>query len=115
MEIYDKSANKQGPFESDHNLNVKPAIKPEVILMDINMPVMDGFEAARAIRRFEHASASSRATIIAVTGLGDRMAQEQAFASGMDSSLTKPIKMREVTASLFGLRRTDHRWTSHVS
>lgn len=52
--------------------------------MDINMPVVDGFEAARAIRRFEKASGNPRATIIAVTGLGDTSAQEQSFTSGMD-------------------------------
>lgn len=72
--------------------------------MDINMPVMDGFEAARAIRRFEHASGSPRATIIAITGLGDTSAQEQAFASGMDLFLTKPVKMKEVTAIFSRLR-----------
>lgn len=65
--------------------------------MDINMPVVDGFEAARAIRRFEKASGNPRATIIAVTGLGDTSAQEQSFTSGMDLFLTKPVKMKELT------------------
>lgn len=77
-----------------------PAGKPEVVLMDINMPVMDGFEAARAMRRFETASGSPRATIIAITGLGDTSAQEQSFTSGMDLFLTKPVKMKEVTGIL---------------
>jgi CheY-like chemotaxis protein len=109
VESYKNSANQQHPSEGGYSSNVKSGIKPEVILMDINMPVMDGFEAARAIRRFEHASGSSRATIIAVTGLGDRMAQERAFASGMDLFLTKPVKMKDVTAIVSGLRRTDHK------
>jgi CheY-like chemotaxis protein len=66
---------------------------------------MDGFEAARAIRRFEHAtSGCERATIVAVTGLGDVAAQERAFASGMDLFLTKPVKMRELREVLEGVR-----------
>jgi CheY-like chemotaxis protein len=75
--------------------------------MDINMPVMDGFEAARAIRRFENASGCSRAVIVAVTGLGDASAQETALASGMDVFLTKPVKMKEINALLSKLRVGD--------
>ena len=68
------------------------------------MPLMDGCEAARAIRRFEHSSGCDRATIVAVTGLGDIAAQERAFASGMDLFLTKPVKMKEVRDVLEGVR-----------
>jgi CheY-like chemotaxis protein len=44
---------------------------------------------------------------VAVTGLGDTSAQEQAFASGMDLFLTKPVKMKEMTAILSKLRESD--------
>ncbi|PIA89364.1 Histidine protein kinase 1 [Cercospora beticola] len=77
--------------------------KPEIILMDINMPIMDGFEATRAIRNFEQSAKVPRAAIIAVTGLGDTNAQDEAFACGMDVFLTKPLRMKdllEVFASL---------------
>lgn len=80
-----------------------PTKKPEIILMDINMPIMDGFEATRAIRNFEKSSKVPKATIIAVTGLGDTNAQDEAFACGMDLFLTKPVRMKdlhEVFASL---------------
>jgi CheY-like chemotaxis protein len=107
VEIYERFAKQQHPLDSGHDPNAKLAIRLEVVLMDINMPVMDGFEAARAIRRFEHANGSPRATIIAVTALGDTTAQEQAFASGMDLFLTKPVKLKEVTAILSGLRGSD--------
>lgn len=75
--------------------------------MDINMPIMDGFEAARAIRRFENASGSPRATIVAVTDLGDISAQEQAVASGMDMFLTKPVKMKEMAIIMAKLQGMD--------
>jgi len=105
LEVYEQAAkqerSKDGEFRS------KLAIKPEVILMDINMPVMNGFKSARAIRRFEIASGCPRAIIVAVTGLGDASAQEEAFASGMDLFLTKPVKMKEMTAMLAKIREPD--------
>ncbi|KAM0721530.1 hypothetical protein Q7P37_002455 [Cladosporium fusiforme] len=104
VSVYEKAArndrSSDDSLNSDHGADVRLAGKPEVVLMDINMPVMDGFEAARAIRRFEKASGTPRATIIAVTGLGDTAAQELSFASGMDLFLTKPVKMKELTEIL---------------
>jgi CheY-like chemotaxis protein len=100
-------ASPQPALPSGHHHHHHHLKKPEVILLDLNMPLMDGFEAARAIRRFEKSSGCSRATIVAVTGLGDIAAQEKAFASGMDLFLTKPVKMKEVTAVLEKLRRKD--------
>lgn len=105
LDVYQKAA-KQERLE-DGDLQSKLAIKPEVVLLDINMPVMNGFESARAIRRFEIASGCPRAMIVAVTGLGDAAAQEEAFASGMDMFLTKPVKMKEMTAMLAKIREGD--------
>ena len=88
---------------SDPHVDMTTMRKPEIILMDINMPIMDGFEATRAIRNFEQFAKVPRATIIAVTGLGDTNAQDEAFACGMDLFLTKPLRMKdllEVFASL---------------
>lgn len=104
VDIYEQAAKHEHPEDSDAQSTL--AIKPEVVLMDINMPIMDGFEAARAIRRFENASGCPRAMIVAVTGLGDASAQETAFASGMDMFLTKPVKMKEMTAMLTKIRET---------
>lgn len=105
LDVYQKAA-KQERLE-DGDLQSKLAIKPEVVLLDINMPVMNGFESARAIRRLEIASGCPRAMIVAVTGLGDAAAQEEAFASGMDMFLTKPVKMKEMTAMLAKIREGD--------
>lgn len=111
VEIYEKAARQNrpsnDPLTSDHGQEIRLAGKPEVVLMDINMPVMDGFEATRAIRRFEKASGSPPATIVGITGLGDSAAQDKSFASGMDLFLTKPVKMKELKGVLKRFRGID--------
>lgn len=66
------------------------------ILMDINMPVMDGLESTRQIRQHEREHQLPPTLIIAITGLGLRSAREEAFASGLDLFLTRPVRMKEL-------------------
>ncbi|KAJ0359270.1 hypothetical protein COL154_008414 [Colletotrichum chrysophilum] len=70
------------------------------ILMDISMPVMDGFEATRRIRAHEKAHGLSRCNIFALTGLASAGAQQEAFASGIDLFLTKPVRLKELSKIL---------------
>ncbi len=66
---------------------------PDIILMDIQMPVMDGLEA---IRRLRQDTRFNQTPIFALTGLvmpGDR---ERCFEAGANEYLTKPVKMREL-------------------
>ncbi|KAF9774069.1 hypothetical protein IL306_008005 [Fusarium sp. DS 682] len=70
------------------------------ILMDISMPVMDGFEATRQIRSFEKASDLPRRHIVAISGLASKDAQEDAFAHGLDLFLSKPVQLKELSRIL---------------
>ncbi|KAL6871105.1 histidine kinase [Trichoderma novae-zelandiae] len=63
------------------------------VLMDISMPVMDGFEATRQIRAHEAQMGLTPVPIIALSGLATEDAQQEAFGSGMDVFLTKPVKL----------------------
>ncbi|OJF90396.1 response regulator [Pararhizobium antarcticum] len=64
--------------------------KPNLILMDVAMPVMNGFDAARAIREAEKSS-GTRTPIIAVTAQALDIDIERSLAAGMDDHITKPI------------------------
>lgn len=73
----------------------KSATQPyDVILMDISMPIMDGLASSREIRSFEKNNDRVPSTIIALTGAASPEARQEAFASGIDRYLTKPVPMQ---------------------
>ena len=72
----------------------------DVILMDVQMPVMGGFEATGSIRAYERAHNLSRTPIIALTAhamLGDR---ERCIAAEMDEYLSKPLKQNAMMQTI---------------
>jgi CheY-like chemotaxis protein len=71
--------------------------KFSAILMDVQMPVMDGLEATSAIRALE---SGSRVPIIAFTANAMPGDRERCLAAGMDDFLAKPFKKHELAAKL---------------
>lgn len=69
---------------------------PNVVLMDINMPVMDGYEATQRIRHYEKRHDLPPSMIIAVTALYSEAAHVEAYGSGFDLFLSKPVRLREL-------------------
>lgn len=69
------------------------------IIMDIQMPVMDGIEAARIIRQQE----KNHIPIIALTANAQAEIEESCFAVGMDAFLTKPVNRGQLQTTLQGI------------
>ncbi|CAN9277603.1 unnamed protein product [Alternaria alternata] len=70
------------------------ASKFKVILMDMSMPIMDGMSATLAIREFENELNLPRCSIIALTGLTSASARLEAWRSGIDHFMTKPVNFK---------------------
>lgn len=72
----------------------------DVILMDISMPVMDGMTSTRLIREYEKQKNMSPSHIIALTGLTSASAKLEAWTSGVDDFMTKPVDFQKLESLL---------------
>ncbi len=70
-----------------------------LILMDCQMPEMDGFQATRAIRKLEEVN-GDRSIIVAMTAQAMSGDREQCMAAGMDDYLTKPVNIKKLETIL---------------
>ncbi|KAJ4983932.1 Sensor protein GacS [Stagonosporopsis vannaccii] len=75
----------------------------DVILMDINMPEMDGLEATRQIRAHEIRNGLPPVTIIALTGVASTETQQEANSSGVNLFLIKPVRLADLEVVLNGV------------
>src|SRR5687767_11369037 len=65
--------------------------KPQIVLLDLGMPVMDGFQAAKRMRE---EPVLAGAVIVAVTGWGSDEVRQRTKEAGMDEHLVKPADLR---------------------
>jgi PAS domain S-box-containing protein len=86
-------------------LVVASAFRPEIALLDIGMPDLNGYEVARQLRQ---CSWGKSVRLIALTGWGQEEDRRRAIAAGFDRHLTKPVDLQaleSLIASLAGLDR----------
>ena len=69
--------------------------RPDFVIMDINMPVMDGYEATREIRKF-----SLQVPIIAVTAFAYASDEQKAMENGFNAYMSKPINAGQLRTKI---------------
>jgi CheY-like chemotaxis protein len=106
MLLHVLGADVQVAHNGPEALAVFQAYEPSVVLLDIGMPGMDGYEVARRLRSdFPH----GQTTIIALTGWGQEEDRRRARDAGFDHHLVKPadaVALQGLLASLDAPERT---------
>jgi PAS domain S-box-containing protein len=78
-----------------------------LVLSDVHMPVMDGYEMARTLRSEEARHGKPRTPVVALTAAALKGEAERCLAAGMDDYLIKPVSIAELVACL-------HKWLPHT-
>ncbi|MGK3987725.1 ATP-binding protein [Sorangium sp. So ce136] len=76
-------------------LEAAPGFRPDVVLLDIGLPGMDGYEVARRLRR---QAGLERALLVALTGYGQEEDRRRSRAAGFDHHLVKPVSRATLQA-----------------
>jgi CheY-like chemotaxis protein len=84
-------------YGAEAALEVVAGFAPDVVLLDLGLPGMDGFEVARRIRR-QHPSIR----LVALSGYGQARDRERSAAAGFDAHAVKPVDMDELDRLLTG-------------
>jgi CheY-like chemotaxis protein len=82
-------------YEGRRAVELFQSLRPDLVLLDIDLPGMDGYEVARRMRR-----ANTKATLVALTGTADR---ERSIAAGFTEHIRKPFHpdaLRELISGL---------------
>jgi PAS domain S-box-containing protein len=82
-------------FDGVEAIGAGDALEPDVVLLDIGMPRMDGYDAARVMRTRPW---GVRALIVAMSGWGQRQDVVRSVEAGIDHHLTKPVDPQSVAA-----------------
>jgi CheY-like chemotaxis protein len=84
-------------YDGLEGLQAAAAMRPDVILLDIGLPKMNGYEAARHIRQQEW---GKQMQLIALSGWGQDEDKRRAIEAGFDHHITKPVEIRALQTVL---------------
>jgi two-component system, chemotaxis family, CheB/CheR fusion protein len=93
----------QTAYTGQRALELAESFRPHVLLLDIGLPDLDGYQLARKIRANQWGRG---AVLIAVTGWGQEADRQRAFEAGFDQHLTKPIAAETVESLIQSLSAT---------
>jgi CheY-like chemotaxis protein len=77
-------------YSGEEAIRVGEQLEPNFVLLDLGMPIMDGFEAAKRVRQ---TSWGTRAKLVAVTGWGQASDRKKTADAGFDGHLVKPVDL----------------------
>jgi CheY-like chemotaxis protein len=86
----------ESAYDGESGIAVAARLKPHMILLDLAMPGMDGFQ----VRRRLHEGGSGTALLVAMTGFGNEEDKRRTRAAGFDAHLTKPVELDALVALL---------------
>ena len=84
------AANNLPPHDGPSALALAADFEPEVVILDIGMPGMDGYEVARRLRARPE---SQQTRLVALSGWGQEKDRERSRAAGFDHHLVKPVDL----------------------
>jgi CheY-like chemotaxis protein len=84
-------------FDGPSAIQAAPAFRPQVALIDLGLPVMDGFDVARALRSLPE---TANIPLIAVTGYGQESDRRRTREAGFEEHLVKPIDVEQLESWL---------------
>ncbi|MCF8168959.1 MAG: response regulator, partial [Rhodoferax sp.] len=91
-------------------LTLRRSVEPfDLVLMDLQMPVMDGCTSVRQVRAWEAQTGQARIPIVALTAGAFEDDRQQCISAGMDGFLTKPITMEVLQSTLARWLDVEHR------
>jgi signal transduction histidine kinase/DNA-binding response OmpR family regulator len=98
-------------FDGPSGLEKASAFRPDVALVDLGLPVMDGFEVARTLR---DSAATAHTVFVALSGYGQESDRQRTRDAGFQMHLVKPIDVDHLMASLQLLERPASRMAPSV-
>ncbi len=105
MYVSELGCVSQIAHDGESGLELVQRVRPEIVLLDIGMPGIDGYETCRRIRQ----SLGASVTVIAMTGWGQDRDKQRAKEAGFDAHLTKPVDpaaLNELLAGALAQERT---------
>ena len=84
-------------LDGEEALSVAQMFRPDIALLDIGMPRLDGYTVARRLRQ---ESWGEHLTLVALTGWGAEDDRNRTYSAGFDAHLTKPVDLEQLAAAL---------------
>jgi PAS domain S-box-containing protein len=93
-------------YDGAQAIDVAPEFRPDVVLLDIGMPKLDGYEVCRRLRKQDW---SKRVFFVAITGWGQDADRARTQSAGFDRHLVKPVSIADLVRALAAATESRHR------